>query len=122
MQQQTITSLPDSRPLRIIHIASGDLWAGAEVQLYHLAKALHSADNLHLKVVLLNYGELHHRLKEKGIDVNVINEKQYGIFRLFIEFKSIAQKFQPDIIHTHRYKENILGSLTGILLPHTRSM
>ena len=29
-----------THPIRVLHIASGDLWAGAEVQLYTLAKAL----------------------------------------------------------------------------------
>jgi len=108
--------------LRILHIASGDLWAGAEVQLYYLAKALNTTDGIILKVVLLNPGELQHRLQNNSIDVEVINEKQYGFFTLLAKFKQIVSTFSPDVIHSHRYKENILGSLIVRNRPHTRSV
>ena len=41
-------------PLRLVQLASGDLWAGAEVQLFQLATALQANDGLRQRVVLLN--------------------------------------------------------------------
>ena len=111
-----------TQPIRILHIASGDLWAGAEVQLYYLAKALHAAEGVTLKVLLLNPGELQQRLAANGIDVDVIDERQHGLFSLFSNAKEIAQTFKPNVIHTHRYKENILGSLIAKQFPGTRSV
>ena len=110
------------QPLRILHIASGDLWAGAEVQLYYLAKALNASEGIKLKVLLLNSGELQRRLQAKEIDVEVLDERQHSYFSLFAYGKQIAKAFKPDIIHTHRYKENILGSFIASQLPGTRSV
>lgn len=117
-----VASTDKTHPLRVLHIASGDLWAGAEVQLYHLAKALNTTKGVTLKVLLLNPGELQQRLQAKGIDVDVLDESQHGLFNLFTEGKQIAKTFKPDIIHTHRYKENILGSFIAKQLPGTRSI
>ena len=112
----------NERPLRILHIASGDLWAGAEVQLYYLAKALHATDRVTLKVLLLNPGDLQQRLLARGITVEVIDEKQHGFFAIYKEARKIATAFNPDIIHTHRYKENILGSFIAKQLPKIHSV
>ena len=111
-----------NQPLRILHIASGDLWAGAEAQLYYLAKALNASEGIKLKVLLLNHGELQRRLQTKDIDVEVLDERQHGYFSLLVYGKQIAKAFKPDIIHTHRYKENILGSFIASQLPGTRSV
>ena len=48
-----------NRPLRVMHIISGDLWAGAEVQAFTLLQQLEARVQLH--VVILNQGELSQR-------------------------------------------------------------
>ena len=63
-----------ARPVRVLHIASGDLWAGAEVQLFTLAKALKDNTNTIVDIVLLNYGTLEKKLLGKGINVIVFDE------------------------------------------------
>ena len=42
--------------MKIIHLVSGDLWAGAEVQLYHLASNLVKMDPVSLIVIVFNNG------------------------------------------------------------------
>lgn len=101
--------------MRILHLASGDLWAGAEVQLFHLAKRLVRVNDITLLVVLFNHGQLEEELKKQGVDVLVLDESVLSGVSLFRSFYSIVHKFQPDIVHTHRNKENVIGSLAAKL-------
>jgi len=48
----------DGNDIKILHIASGDLWAGAEAQLFTLASHLKTLDNTSIYVILLNHGTL----------------------------------------------------------------
>lgn len=109
-------------PRRVLQLASGDLWAGAEVQLFHLAGYLQQRDEVELLVVLLNPGELQQRLMAAGIAVIVIDESSHGFFRLLWLLMAIVRDFRPNIIHTHRQKENLLGSLAAMLLPRCSSL
>ena len=101
--------------MKIIHLASGDLWAGAEVQLFHLAVKLHELYGIHLLVVLLNHGQLEQELIEKGIAVTVLDESKLSGFSILLEFYHIVKLFQPDIVHTHRSKENVIGGIVARL-------
>ena len=60
--------------LTILHIASGDLWAGAEVQLFTLTRTLHCTLGVSVGVVLLNHGKLEDKLREAGIKVIILYE------------------------------------------------
>lgn len=104
---------PADNKLRVLHVISGDLWAGAEVQAYTLLSQLHS--HCHLKVILMNPGRLHEECRALGIDVDVFDENQLNGFQLVGRLYQSIRAFSPDIIHTHRQKENILGTLAGRL-------
>jgi len=97
----------------VLHIASGDLWAGAEVQLYNLVVELNKQADLKLLVILLNHGALEVKLQEKGVVVQVIDESRINAFSIVRELISIMREFHPDVVHTHRLKENILGSVAA---------
>lgn len=101
-----------NRPLRVLHIISGDLWAGAESQAFTLLKHLHSSVSLH--VVLMNKGELMTRLEAEHIPVTLIPESELSSFKIFIRLIQVIRKFKPDVLHTHRQKENILGSFANL--------
>ena len=101
-----------NQPIRAMHILSGDLWAGAEVQAFTLLQQLSA--NTQLYVVLLNDGELAKRLKKANIHTQIIPEADFNSLQILRELIRTIKKFQPDIIHTHRQKENILGSLANI--------
>jgi len=96
---------------RVLHVASGDLWAGAEVQLYYLATAQRDLPAVVVSVALLNEGILAQRLRGAGIPVHVIDERTHGTLGLLSLLQNIRDTFRPNVIHTHRRKENLLGAL-----------
>jgi L-malate glycosyltransferase len=99
--------------MRVCHIASGDVWAGAEAQVAALLGALRAFPELELSAVLLNRGRLHDELAGLGIPVAVCDESRAGIMRLFLETRRRLREFRPEILHTHGYKENVLGAAAG---------
>ncbi len=104
--------------LRICHIASGDLWAGAEVQIAGLLRSLQHFPDLELSAVLLNKGRLAEELSALGIPVTIYDEASLTSWGILQSLCSYFQEQRPHIIHTHRYKENILGSLAAKFSPH----
>lgn len=98
-----------------MHIASGDLWGGAEVQLYTLCKYLQKINNTTVTVILLNSGELEKKLLDIGIDVFIIDESKYSSLQIIKQLRHLIKINRPDIIHTHRQKENILGSIAAFI-------
>ncbi len=98
-----------------MHLASGDLWAGAEVQLYTLAKRLHKTTDTAVTVVLLNHGRLEQQLLSEGIAVTVLDETRLNGLQIFVRLVKLLKEVRPDVVHTHRLKENILGSLAALL-------
>ena len=97
--------------MKVCHLISGDLWAGAEVMAHHLVKGLRNFPDLELSAVFLNEGQPASEARKLGIPVQVFSEGRLPFLRLFREIKVFLNRLQPDIIHAHRYKENILAWL-----------
>lgn len=102
-----------NNPLHVVHIASGDLWAGAEVQLFTLAKTLQRDTATTVSVVLLNHGRLENELVGVGIPVTVLDETELNGLQIFTRLVRVIKELKPDVVHTHRMKENILGSVAA---------
>lgn len=100
--------------MKILHIISGDLWAGAEVQAFTLLTALQKIPNVEVAAALMNEGELAEKLRAKHIPVTVFPENTMGVFSILIELRRLMNTLQPDVVHTHRFKENILGTLASV--------
>ena len=100
---------------KVLHLASGDLWAGAESQLLTLVTTLHNSLDVALFVVLLNHGTLEERLRSAGVEVIVLDESIHNNLQILGKLIRILRNYRPDVIHTHRSKENILGSLAALL-------
>jgi L-malate glycosyltransferase len=96
-----------------MHIISGDLWAGAEVQAYTLIK--HLKPEVELCVILMNKGELSEKLSTLGIHPVIIDEALHGALGIVSRLFNNIRQFKPDVIHTHRQKENILGSFANLV-------
>jgi len=101
--------------LNICHIISGDLWAGA--MAYHLLKGLKIYNNLDICAIVLNNARLAGKIKELGIRTYLLDEKNLSFFNILFTVHKILVKNHPDIIHSHRYKENILAYLSSRFIP-----
>lgn len=99
--------------LRVCHIISGDLWAGAEVMACHLLKGLQACADLRLEVVLFNEGRLEKELRKAGLCVHVFDESRRSFLRLTQDTRKLLAGNPQDIIHSHRYKENLLAFLVS---------
>lgn len=112
-----------TRPnLSVAHIASGDLWAGAEVQTFNLLKYLSARQGIRCVAVLLNDGELAQRLRDIRIPVHCLKESEHSVGRLLWLIMRILRQFAPDIVHTHRTKENFLGAIAAAITPGVQSV
>jgi len=100
--------------MKLLQVASGDLWAGAEVQFFYLCRQLRR-QGIDVHVVLFNEGILAQRLRDDSIPVTVFPERELAAPQLFRHFMGYLKTLAPQLIHTHRYKENILVSVANLL-------
>ncbi len=97
--------------LEVAHLLSGDLWAGAEAATAHLLAALAERPELRVRALLLNEGELARRLRAAGIAVEVEPEQGRGFLALA---RAVRRRLAGcDLVHAHRYKEDLLAALSG---------
>lgn len=106
--------------IKVCHILSGDLWAGAEVMAYHLVKGLKSYSDLDIFVILLNRGKLADEIERLGIRHYLVEEKKVSLYRIVLKLKELLRENSPHVIHSHRYKENLLGYLCANARERTR--
>jgi glycosyltransferase involved in cell wall biosynthesis len=92
-------------------VASGDRWAGAEVQLATLIKALVRRKDLGVSAIFLNEGRLVEEARQCAIDVLVVPEGKYSFLRILSEASRFLGGKKVQILHSHRYKENLLAAL-----------
>lgn len=108
-----MTSPKSDNCLCVCHIISGDLWAGAEAMACHLLRYLQTCAEIHLTVILLNEGRLAVELREAGIKVCVIEEKHHSFFAIAKSILSVLDGSTQHVLHSHRYKENLLAFLVS---------
>jgi L-malate glycosyltransferase len=106
---------PRRSAIRVLHVASGDLWAGAEVQVYQLLRALHARTDTIVSAIVFNRGELADRLRATGIPVTVLDERSASACGLLRGVLREIGTSGAHIVHTHRLKENIIGSIAAWL-------
>jgi L-malate glycosyltransferase len=100
--------------VRVCHVAMADLWAGAEVQLAILLRSLAKIADLEVSAVLLNAGWLAEELRDAGIKTHIIREAERNPMSIVRELSDYFRRERIDILHTHKYKDNILGALASI--------
>lgn len=97
--------------LAVCHIASGDLWAGAEAQIAMLLRSLAARNEFDLCAILLNPGRLAREIERIGIEVKVIPESQTGFWEIYSQAAGFLNNRGIRILHSHRYKENVLAAM-----------
>jgi len=99
--------------MRVCHVISGDLFAGAEMMCLRLLSGLAGMNGMELSAIVLNEGKLATGIRTLGISVTVLDEARTGFPRILWGVRRLLSAFRPDIVHTHRQKENILGYLAS---------
>lgn len=102
---------PPARPIRVLHIASGDAWGGAERVISLLVAGSAKRAEVEIECLLLNEGRLAKELRELGVDVDVVDETQRSFAQLCGDIRRHIRDRGFDVHHVHRYKE-----LAAILL------
>jgi glycosyltransferase involved in cell wall biosynthesis/protein-tyrosine-phosphatase len=102
-----------ARQLRVCHIMSADLWAGAEVQLATTAAHLVNESGVSVSAVLLNEGQLAANLRRLGVPVTILDETRINSLKILIGLVRILREQRIDLVHTHRYKDTVLGLIAG---------
>jgi glycosyltransferase involved in cell wall biosynthesis len=99
--------------ISVCYIISGDLWAGAEVMARNLIRSLNSSEEVAVCAIVLNPGKLAQELEKAGIRIFVVDEAHASFMDILFRVRGILKITEPDIIHAHRYKENIIAFLAG---------
>ena len=104
-------------PRGVCHLASGDLWAGAEVQTAEMLRGLARSERYRPSAILLNEGRLAEEVRASSIPVTVLDESHLSFFELVRRVADLQRRQGFDIVHTHRYKENTIavGALAWLL-------
>jgi L-malate glycosyltransferase len=102
--------------MKILHIISGDLWGGAESVTYNLCLELSKERENAVSVLLFNHGKLEKLLSKRNISTHVVDETKYSYLQILIKSFTYIRALDPDIIHTHKHKENVLGATLGFIL------
>jgi L-malate glycosyltransferase len=105
-----------NNPITVLHIFSGDLWAGAEVMICTLLAALKEDPTHRMICLALNEGTLSTRLCDAGIELYVIPEARTGFLRVALNAYKLLKGRKIDIIHSHRYKEHGLALLLSRMM------
>ena len=95
--------------LRVLHVFSGDLWAGAERMTATLLRQLVKRPDVEVLALSLNEGELTAALRASGIETLVLPESGRAFFDLVKQARTAFRERGIDIIHAHRNKENLLA-------------
>jgi glycosyltransferase involved in cell wall biosynthesis len=99
--------------VKVCHLVSGDLWAGAEVMDYCLLKGLKAFPDVDLSAIILNHGRFADEVQKLGIPVNVVDETRLRFPQILRGVREILQAAGPDVVHCHWYKANLLGYLAS---------
>jgi L-malate glycosyltransferase len=97
--------------IAVCHVISGDLWAGAEAQVCSLLKSLKVDQSVAVSVIAMNEGRLAEFFRRESIPVTVIAESENGFLGILERVAAELSGRKIDIIHSHRYKENLLAVL-----------
>jgi glycosyltransferase involved in cell wall biosynthesis len=103
-------------PVTILSIFSGDLWAGAEVMIHNLLAQLRDSSRLRPVALSLNEGSLTECLRRLPIETHVIAESRCSFPHIVFAAGRRFHGQHIDVIHSHRYKENLLAYLLSLIL------
>lgn len=100
----------------LIHVISGDLWAGAESQVYNNLYALKEEDKWNVTCLLFNAGILKNKLDAIGVKTYLIDENTNSTLLMCFKIYKLIREIRPSLLHVHHTKEHLLGLLCSMLI------
>jgi glycosyltransferase involved in cell wall biosynthesis len=94
--------------VRVLELASGDAWGGAEQVIKSLCEGLVRRGDVDVRAVTLTDGRLAEELRRLSIPVETIDESRYSLAEVIWRVRALARGV--DVIHAHRYKEFVIGA------------
>ncbi len=93
--------------MRVMHVMGGGDVGGAKTQIMNTVTGLAKQND----VMLLSFraGPFADEARERGIDVRVI--ERHNPFRAARAMRDLVDEFQPDIIHCHGGRANLMGAM-----------
>jgi glycosyltransferase involved in cell wall biosynthesis len=76
-----------------------------------MLKAFQRNKDLSLSAIFLNEGRLADETRQSGIEVRVIPESKYNLFQILSRATHFLEHKNVQVLHSHRYKENLLAAL-----------
>jgi len=95
---------------------TGDLWAGAEVQLYNTMCELVKQSHDNFPVVLFSNGELYRKLMSLNQNIYLLDEENLSSMNICFELSKLIRKERPSIIHVHDYKSHITAAIAKLIV------
>src|SRR5437899_10926104 len=111
--------MEDNR-ISVCHVSEGGAWAGAEVQVATLLRALSKCPEVALHALILQEGRLAHELRSFGVAVQVVSEQQKSFPQVLSECSVFVKSSNIQILHSHNLKEKLLAQSLSRLcnVPH----
>ncbi len=100
--------------MNILHVIPGDLWAGAEAQVYYTVKELNTLSPHKVRVILFSRGELYKRLLAANVEVTLLDESRLGNVSICNGIKQQLIVGDVHIAHVHEYKSHMLTALARL--------
>lgn len=111
----TATSRHGKARLKVVHLASGDTWGGAERVIVELASQSRRDSHVDVEALLFNEGRLAGALRESKVPIHVIAESTHSFLSLVAATRRYLTVMGADVVHAHRYKE-ILAAAFAVLV------
>ena len=94
--------------VRVCHVISADLWAGAAAQVYQTVSDLRTRD-VEVAVAVFNDGVFARRLAADNMNWRLFDEKRLGPIGMARRLAGFIAETDPQCLHVHSYKEHILA-------------
>lgn len=101
-----------ARPIKVIHMIGGGEYGGAENHIIQLLSSFPPGE-VEGKVICFYRSSFAEVLREKGIEVIVMDQYHRFDPRIALGLRRILQREQPDILHTHGVRANFFGRIVA---------
>jgi glycosyltransferase involved in cell wall biosynthesis len=108
--------LEEKNALRVCHVVSGDLWAGAACQVLNLLSEQIANDRIRLSAIVFNTGKLYKAISALKVPVLCLPEDTLSPIQIWRQIRRCLRNRKVDIMHCHGHKEHIIGCAAALSL------